>query len=86
MTYRITDASRRTGVGMCALVMDGDELAANQLLRMYVTEAVDNGNSINDALVVLTKSVLGIAVGLAADTNTGPEWFQRVGLGLAARS
>jgi len=86
VTYRIHEASRKAGVGMCALVMEGDEFSANQLLRMYVTEASDNGVGLQDALVMLAKSACGIAVGLAADTNTSTDWFHRVGLGLAARS
>lgn len=86
MTYKITVASRRAAIGMCALVSEGDETAANSLLRMYAAEAMEHGHTPCEAVTVLAKSAIGVAVGLATDANVDADWFQKVGLGLAAKS
>ena len=86
MTYKFADEARKTAVGMCALVLDGNEKAANELLRLYIKDAASNGFLVCDALACLMKSSVGVAVGLAQDTNTEAEWFHNVGLGLAAKS
>lgn len=74
--------SRRVAVGMCAAVADGRETDANDLLKMYITEAMEAGHTPCDALMMLVKAAVGVAVG----TEAGPEWFCQVAAGLAAKA
>lgn len=84
--YDLCSASRKACTGMCALAMKGDEDSANRLYRMYLSEAIQVGYTTEQALSMLAKSAMGMAMSAAAGSGAGPAWFDTVGLGLAARS
>lgn len=71
--------SRMVAIGMCAAVAEAREDDANMLLRMYLEQAMADGHTPCDALVLLVKSSIGVAVG----TQAGADWFRQVAVGMA---
>ena len=70
--------ARSAAAGACALIADGDDLAARELLRMYLADVMP-GEGPMVAMQKLVSATLGVAVAAVDD----PERFRAVASDLA---
>jgi len=57
--------ARQVAAGACALVADGDEESAKQLLNMFLREQLDNEEAIITVMNALIGAFMGVAVTVA---------------------
>lgn len=75
--------AQQTSVGMAAAVADGREEDANLLLKAYLEDARIAEMTPMQALALLVKTSVGLAVGAKSDDH---DWFRRVAVGMAGKS
>ena len=83
----LQDAARRYSVGVCSLVASGDREGAAEAMRQYVKDAMLDGHMPYEAMLLMTNSLIGLAVAAAENAPDGSgEYFRQTALGLAVKS
>lgn len=82
----IQESARRFAVGVCLMVASGDRDGAADAMRQYVRDSMESGHVPYEAMLLMTNSLIGLAVSAAEQTDEGAEvFFRQTALGLAVQ-